>query len=187
MGQGQASADPADLVDRAITGGPYYRYEWAQEKPNLVIGHDFGVRSVDAADVAGVDLIPVGPTPDNLAAEAALGDQRVFKFPAGQYRIHFFAAHRISLDSTFGAWVFCVDPSTDVVKRYSVSGRANAQASTPFGTIAGVNQIGQEIEFTKLLNLVNETYITIISGTFEGDTIANIVDGIHSMRIERLS
>ena len=103
-GQGQASADPVNVVNRALTGGVYYRYEWAQERPNLVIGHDFGVRAVDAADVAGVDLIPVGPTPDNLAAEAALGNQRVFKFPAGRYRIHFFAAHRVTLDSN----IWCV-------------------------------------------------------------------------------
>ena len=187
-GQGQASADPTDLVDRAITGGAgYYRYEWVQERPNLVIGHDFGVRAVDAADTTGVDLIPAGSMLATQPAEAALGDQRVFKFPAGQYRIHFFASHRAELDSTFSAWVFCIDPSTDIVKRYSVSGRANVQERTPFGVVAEANQAGQKIEFTKLLNLVNETFITIISGTFESVDQANLVDGVHSMSIERLS
>ena len=77
-GQGQALADPVAPVARAITGGgAYYRYEWAQEKPNLVIGYDFGVKAVDAADVTGVDLIVAVGTE---AAEAALGNQRVFSF-----------------------------------------------------------------------------------------------------------
>ena len=68
-------------VDRAITGGgAYYRYEWAQAKPNLVIGHDFGVRAVDAADVDGVDLIPAA-VGNAVVAEAALGNQRVFFVP----------------------------------------------------------------------------------------------------------
>ena len=89
MGAGQASADPTALVDRAITGGgAYYRYEWAQASPNLVIGSDFGVRAVDAADVSGADLIPAGVPANANPAEAALGNLRVLKFPAGQYRIH---------------------------------------------------------------------------------------------------
>ena len=90
-GQGQALADPVAPVARAITGGgAYYRYEWAQEKPNLVIGYDFGVKAVDAADVTGVDLIVAVGTE---VAEAVLGDQRVFSVPAGQYRMNFNASH----------------------------------------------------------------------------------------------
>ena len=99
-GQGQASADPVAPVARVITGGgAYYRYEWAQEKPNLVIGYDFGIKAVDAADVTGVDLIvAVGTT----VAEAVLGDQRVFFIPAGQYQMKFNASHRADL--RFNAW-----------------------------------------------------------------------------------
>ena len=186
-GQGQAAADPVNPVDRAITGGGvYYRYEWAQEKPNLIIGSDFGVRAVDAADVTGADLIPVGDPALTRPAEAALGNQRVLKFPAGQYRIYFNASHRVDQNSVFGAWVFCIDPSTDVVKRYSASGRADDQTRTPFGPLVEANQIGQKVDFVKVLDLASETFITIISGVFD-DIEAEKVDGFHSIGIEKLS
>ena len=186
-GSGQSEADPPDVVDRAITGGGvYYRYQWAQEEPNLVIGYDFGVRAVDAADVVGVDLIPVGDPAATNPAEAVLGNQRVLMFPAGQYRIHFHAAHLIDQNSLFGAWVFCVDPSADVIKRYSASGRADTPDASPLGAIVKANRIGQKIEFSKLLNLTSATYITIISGIFDG-TIATAVNGYHSVSIEKLS
>ena len=109
------------------------------------------------------------------------------KFPAGQYRIYFNASHLVDQNSLFGAWVFCIDPSTDVVKRYSASGRADAQVRTPFGVIATANQIGQKIEFIKVLNLANETFITIISGVFDATAEAQKVDGFHSIGIEKLS
>ena len=71
--------------------------------------------------------------------------------------------------------MICVDPSTDVIKRYSVSGRADKQDGTPFGEIDEADRLGQKIEFVKLLNLVNETFITIISGAFEGVNLADRV------------
>ena len=162
----------------------YYRYQWKGENPDLVIGYDFGVRAVDADDVSGVDLIPAGTNPATHPAEAALGDQQVFKFPPGQYRITFNAIHRVSLDSTLGAWILCVDSSTDILKQYYASGRASIQES-PLGPthIAETDRLAQGIELTRLLNLSDETFITIIGGSF-GDN--NAVDGIHSMIIEKL-
>ena len=172
-GEGQTKQFAANVIAHARTGGLYYRYAWVQENPNHAIGYDFGVRAVDATDVIGVDL---------LTGEAALGNQKVLKFPPGSYRLNFQANHNAPTDVSLGAWLFCVTSMTDEIKGYYTSGYAGRQ-SPPGITQATSQQYGQSIVLNLNVHFSVESFITIIAGTLADDAQAA---GSHSIVIEKL-
>ena len=172
-GSGQASASPTTPIDRSRTANSYLRYPWKSASPDVVIGYDFGIRAVGAADATGVDLI---------TGETSVGNRRVFKFPPGDYWITFNAAHKASADTHLAVWVICVKVGTDQTSHFS-SGGYNTVQDYPIPGTANLDRLVTSLSFARRLRLSDETLLTVISGTFASDVF---VDGVHSITIEKL-
>ena len=173
-GHGQSAAFPLTFVDRSRSAGMHYRYRFAQEEPiSITRNGGIGVRAINAADVPAYR--------DLLASTETLLDQQILRFEPGLYHILFYDISRTTADTSFGGFLYRLQPGNDVLLLQYSSGYSVSSLAPPLGPDI---RLGHTIVMDQMHSFDNVEFLTFIGSSFATETA---VDGITFLRIEKIN